>query len=753
MTVHSIKTTGFCFGVRNAVERAEDALKTYPAVYCVGEIAHNKRVCADLAGKGLITVGSVGDAPDGAALIIRAHGLPESAYIAAKNKNLNVIDCSCKYVAHIHNIVKERFDAGFQIIIAGDREHPEVIGTCGWCGDSAIVISDPADVERLVLIAKPLCVITQTTFDNDKWREICKTFKQFALKSLEIFDTICYTISVRQDETAGLASRADKMLVLGDRKSSNTGKLYAVSQKYCPDTYLIESLADLSGIAFRDTDFIGITAGASTPAGYLAEVIEHMTKLNNEATSQEFMQGVEDSLVSYRPGKRVKGTVISCDETGVHVNIGGKKDGFIPVSDGVNPGDLKPGDAIEAIIKGAKGSEGVLLSKKEMDDILEGDKAVEQIRDGSVFELVLGQDVKGGIVTKLGTYRVFVPASQIRDHYVADLKQFAGKKMRLIALEIDDEEKKIVASALKVVEKERKDKEDAFWNSLEAGLVVSGKVKRIAEFGAFVSVNGFDCLAHNTDLSWNRVFKADDIVKIGQRYDFVVLTFDREKNRVSLGYKQLQPKPWEIAVEKYPVGTVAKGKVARITKFGAFVELEPGIDALCFLSEISHTWIQNVSEALKIGDEVEGKIIKNEEDGRKLTFSIKAVQEEPHAATLQEQIEQELALADADEAAENKKKKKQDKANTQIAGEEFEKLEASEAAAKKERAPRPDAKAKFEARAKNAAAPKDRESRDPSAPRRPRPGSDSPDSIRQWSESASNNPFADLLKNLDLDKK
>jgi 4-hydroxy-3-methylbut-2-enyl diphosphate reductase len=752
MEILTTKTIGYCFGVRAAIERADEALKAYPAVYCVGEVAHNKRVGDGLRARGLITVGAVDEIPDGGVLAVRAHGLPEAAYKTAEVKNLTVVEGSCKYVLRIHAIVREYYEKGFQIVIVGEKEHPEVVGTRGWCGDTAIVIDSLSDAEKLRFIAQSMCVVAQTTFDNLKWKEICKILRQMGLKTLEIFDTICYTTLVRQDETVKLAAEVDKMLVLGSRNSSNTNKLYQAAERYCEQTYFIESPADLGEIGFRPKDRIGITAGASTPAESLTEVIDYMANLNNEVTSQEFIKGVEDSFVSYRPGKRVKGAVIGVDEEGnLHVNIGGKKDGIVPVSDGsFQPDEFKAGDPIEAVIRSNKDATSglVLLSKRDADEIREGDAVVETIRGGDAFELVLKEAVKGGMVSKIGAYRVFVPASQLRDHYVADLKAFEGKKTRLAVISIDDDDKKIVASALKVVERERAEREDKFWNSLEEGLVVNGKVKRIAQFGAFVSVDGFDCLAHNTDLAWTRVFKADDIVKIGQRYDFVVLSFERDKNRVSLGYKQLQPKPWDVAAVKYPVGTVVKGKVARITKFGAFIELEPGIDALCFLSEISHNWIQNVNEALKAGDEVEGKIIKNEEEGRKLTLSIKAVQPEPEIVTLQEQIEQELALADADEKDEKaveKKKRRTEKDDIAAANEEFEKLEAEDAASKPERA-KPDAKAKFEARERKAAPRGD-------SPRRPRSGSDSPDRSRQWSESASNNPFADLLKNLDLEKK
>ena len=752
------KTAGFCFGVKNAVRLAELSIGKNGDLWSVGDVIHNELVMDRLKKRGLKVADGV-DAVTGGTLLVRSHGLPEADVKKAAEKGLKIIDGTCPYVKKIHKIAAENYAAGRQIVIVGEAGHPEITGINGWCGNSAIIIGGEADAERLAYFDN-LCVVVQTTFNLSKWQEIRKIIESQPHKTVEIFETICYTTKGRQDEAAEIAGNSTKMLVLGSKKSSNTARLFEICKGVCTDTYLIEKPSDLKKIHFAKTDIVGITAGASAPGEYLAEVIEHMKIIDNEVRSEEFLKGIDASLSSYRKGRYIKGDIISIDSSGLHINIGGKKDGLVPKSelggDAFDPAAYKLGDFIEGVITGEKSeSGGILLSVEQALAIKEGNKAVEGIRGGEVFEVVIEKDVKGGIVSRLGNYSVFIPASQAAERFVADLKKFAGKKMKVIAVDIDDEKKKIVASAKKAIESERTAVEEAFWSTINIDQIVKGTVKRATQFGAFVEVNGFDCLAHITDLSWSRITKVEDVLKINKEYDFVVLIIDRDKKRVSLGYKQLLPKPWEIAATKYLVDTVVKAKVVRIAPFGAFVEIEPGIDALVPMSEISHTWIKNVNEALKVGQEIEGKVIKNDEDGRKITVSIKAIEPEPTGPSLQEQIEREIAEDEMAQAAASKRAKTAAKEtavnNTETASEAGNEGEAAAEKPKKKEpvvrtttrpAAKPDAKAKFEAREQKAV-------RDPSkrgAKRGDRYETPDDGTVRQWSESTTNNPFADLLK-------
>ncbi len=722
------KSAGFCFGVKNAVSLCEAECARGGSVWSVGDITHNERVMESLVSRGLKIAADTG-AIDGGTLVIRSHGLPKDEIESARKKGVKIVDGTCPYVLKIHKIVADAYAEGKQVVIAGEAGHPEVRGINGWCGNFAIIVENEGDAAALLGTGN-LCVVAQTTFSLEKMLRIRKIIESQGHKTVEFFDTICYTTKGRRDEAVLLAAKCTKMLVLGSRKSSNTVRLFEETKAAGAETFFIESTLDLDNINFVSTDIVGITAGASAPGEYLAEVLKHMKIIDNDVQSEEFLRGIDESFTSYKKGKFVKGEVISIDDSGLHVNIGGKKDGLVLKADvnkdgSFDPSAFKVGQVVEAVINGQKDESGsILLSMKEAADIKEGDKAVEDIRDGGTFEIMIEKDVKGGLTSRIGTYSVFVPASQAAERFVADLKGFVGKKMLVSVISIDDEARKIVASAKKAAVANKAAIEENFWKTINIDQIVKGTVKRATQFGAFVAVNGFDCLAHITDLSWARINKVEDVLKIGSEYDFVVLMIDRDKNRVSLGYKQLLPKPWETASVKYPVDTIVKAKVVRIAPFGAFVELEPGIDALVPMSEISHAWVKNVNEALKVGQEIEGKVIKNDEEGRKITVSIKAIEPAPDVISLQEQIEREIA---EDEAEQSKAK--------------AAKAEAGDAAPKAPRAPRPDAKAKFEAREQKAkeAAPAKR------APKKTdRPADDG--TVRQWSENTTNNPFADLLK-------
>ncbi|MBO4380774.1 MAG: S1 RNA-binding domain-containing protein, partial [Clostridia bacterium] len=259
------------------------------------------------------------------------------------------------------------------------------------------------------------------------------------------------------------------------------------------------------------------------------------------------------------------------------------------------------------------------------------------------------------------------PASQIRIGYVSNLEDSKGKTLRLtlmpqkekaaaegedVEAQEDKPQKKsryLFASQRIILEREKKEKEDLFWDNIHVHDIVTGKVKRFTAFGAFVSVRGFDCLAHISELSWNKITDPAKVLKIGESYDFVVLKMDRETGKISLGYKQLQKKPYEVAAEKFPVGTIIKGKVERIFPYGAFVSIDDGVDGLVHVSQISHNWIKDANEALTVGQEVEAKIIGF--DDNRITLSIKELLPAPEEAPAPQEGEAPAEPTDEEKAA------------------------------------------------------------------------------------------------------
>lgn len=632
---------GFCFGVKKAVETA--TANAGSNCYLLGDIIHNKRVVGSLVDRGLKIVHSTDELPtvdpdSGAKVIIRSHGAAKSTYDECKRKGYTVIDATCPFVVKIHDIVRKHFDAGYHIVIIGAAEHPEVVATSGWCDNTATVIDDESGLAALDKYDK-LCFVCQTTFDAKKFTELSEKIRKIQFKTVEIFDTICYTTYERQQEAVKLAAECDCILVVGDSSSSNTSKLYDLCSNVNAATYFINSTDDLKKYNIPRSGVIGIVAGASTPTESIMEVKTYMGQEFGEASNEEFINAVsKEPATRYREGKAVKGTVLSAQEDGIHVNIGGKTDGFIDKSEVCEDGEYKPedypiGSEIDAIIIKTRDdvSGCVLLSKRRADLMRKTDEAVEQIRGGETFEMVVKKDTKGGLIGSLGTYRVFVPASQIRLKFVPDLKKYVGKTLRLRALDIDDVGHKIVASQ-RVILQEEKDERDKkieiFWENVKPDVVVAGEVKRISPYGAFVSVDGIDCLAHIDHLSYTHIDSPDEVLEVGKTYDFLVLKTDREKQRVSLGYRELQPHPFDKCMANHPVGSVVTGKIVSVLPYGAFVEIEPGVEGLVHVSEAAATYVKDINEVLHPGETVTVKIMAYDEQHRKTTLSIRACVEE-----------------------------------------------------------------------------------------------------------------------------
>lgn len=642
------KHAGFCFGVKNAVRLALDHAEN-GACYMIGDLIHNRQVVDELGARGLKTA----DDADGLPVakpgvkpkaIIRSHGAPKSLYRQLAEKGYDAVDATCPFVMKIHDIVEKHYNDGYHIVIVGSAEHPEVKATNGWCDDSATVIDENSDLEPLKKYEK-LCVVCQTTFDGEKFEKLSKKIHKIGSKTVEIFDTICYTTYERQKEAVGLAETSDVVLVVGDKSSSNTNKLYDLCAAKNVNTHFIHSIGELKNINFSRSDVVGIVAGASTPTESIMEVKTYMGQEFGEASNEEFIEAINKATVAIREGKAITGTVLSASADGIRVNVGGKNDGFIDKAEVCEDGEYKPedypaGTEITAIVTKKRDdvSGCVLLSKRRADLLRKTDEAVDQIRGGEVFEIVVKKDIKGGLIGSLGTYRVFVPASQIRLKFVPDLKKFVGKTLRLRALDIDDLNRKIVASQRVILqeEKDEKDKKaEIFWDNVKPDVVVAGEVKRISSYGAFVSVDGIDCLAHIDHLSYSHIDSPDEVLEIGKTYDFLVLKTDREKQRVSLGYRELQPHPFDKCMEKHPVGSTVVGKVISVLPYGAFVEIEPGVEGLVHVSEAAATYVKDINEVLHAGDEVNVKVLAYDEQHRKTTLSIRACldEEKPAAKT------------------------------------------------------------------------------------------------------------------------
>jgi 4-hydroxy-3-methylbut-2-enyl diphosphate reductase len=355
-----------------------------------------------------------------------------------------------------------------------------------------------------------------------------------------------------------------------------------------------------------------------------------LTPTTEVENNNDFMAEVESTLVRIRPGQTLTGKVVQITEDEVCVSIGYKADGLIKRADLVDQ-DVKLDDEIEVeVVKVNDGEGNVLLSQRNIVNRKAWDAMMEKYEAGEYVDAVGKEAVKGGLIADMSGVRAFVPASQLSQRYVEKIADFVGKDMKLKILEVDTQKKRVVASRKAVVAEEAAAKKKEAWERLEEGMVIHGVVRRLTDFGAFVDVGGVDGLIHITDLSWGRIKHPSEVVKPNQEVDVKILSLDPERERIQLGYKQLQPHPWDNAVERFPVGEVVDGKVVRITDFGAFVELEPGLDGLVHISQCSTTRVAKVEDAVKVGDEVKVKVLGVDPEKKRISLSIRqAVEPEP----------------------------------------------------------------------------------------------------------------------------
>ena len=649
---------GFCMGVRRAVEMAEKAAGDGIPSCTLGDLIHNPAVVAELEEKGLSPVQTVTEA-GGRRVLIRSHGVSCSVMEQLEKAGCEVLDLTCPFVSRMHRIVEESSRDGTTVILVGEREHPEVQGTAGWAHGSVQVVATPEDADELPETERAVAV-SQTTYPPEKWEAVLQVLRQ-KVRRLDAHCTICNATEIRQKEAAEMAERVDAMIVVGGRNSANTRKLFDVCRSRCEKVILVESAAEIPpAFANIDSEKIGITAGASTPTDSLKEVVTRMSDMENKDLTQpqeeenhnDFMAEVESTLVRIRPGQTLTGKVVQITEDEVCVSIGYKADGLIKRADLVDQ-DVKLDDEIEVeVVKVNDGEGNVLLSQRNIVNRKAWDALMEKNEAGEYVEAVGKEAVKGGLIADIGGVRAFVPASQLSQRYVEKIENFVGQAMKLKIIEVDKQKKRVVASRKAVVAEELAARKKEAWEKLEEGIVIHGIVRRLTDFGAFVDVGGVDGLIHITDLCWGRIKHPSEIVKPNQEVDVKVLSLDRDKERIQLGFKQLQPHPWDNAVEKYPEGAIVDGKVVRITDFGAFVELEPGLDGLVHISQCATTRVARVEDAEKVGEEVKVKVLGVDPEKKRISLSIRQVLEpEVPAAEASDEPAPEYEIVATDETA------------------------------------------------------------------------------------------------------
>ena len=655
------KSAGFCFGVSRSVKMAEELLSSGEKCSSLGELIHNADVVNELASRGLRLIESPSEAHAGEKVLIRAHGIARSVQQELERSGAEIVDATCPKVKHIHNIVSEATAEGRFVIIIGMRRHPEVEGICGWCGEH-MVFETAAELETWLnqnpdFWDKPLSVVVQTTQTHGNFTECCNILKK-RCTNLKISDTICTATSARQQEAEKLASECDAMVVIGGKHSANSLHLAQICSEHCGWVQFIEKCDELDMDKVTDADTIGLTAGASTPAWIIKEVRNKMSdeiKVEESAVEVEksFDEMLEETLKTIYNGDKVTGHVVAITGTEISVDLGTKYSGFIPTSeftdDGVKVEDVvKVGDTIEAVVVRVNDVEGtVMLSKKRLDAAKSWNDIEEAAESGAVLEGVVSGENKGGVVVNVKGVSVFVPASQTDLPRDAELSQLIKKTVRLKITEVNKARKRVVGSIRRVAQAERRERIESIWNEIEVGKKYHGVVKSLTSYGAFVDIGGIDGMVHVSELSWSRIKQPSDVLSVGDEVDVYVISFDKEKRKISLGYKDPNGNPWSVFTNTYGVGSVAKVTIVKLMPFGAFAEVLPGVDGLIHISQIANRRIGKPEDVLTVGDVVDAKITAIDDEKYKISLSIRALSEPAPAAVEEEEEEAEEPAGDA----------------------------------------------------------------------------------------------------------
>ena len=626
MKIKIAENSGFCFGVKRSVELAEKALESEKNVYSLGPLIHNPQLVESFEKRGmkLISHEEALEIRD-SIIVIRAHGENKDFKDKLLANNNELYDATCPVLKNIYKKIKEKEDEGYQVIIIGDKDHPEIIAMDSFI-NHGIVVSDETEAKNIRNYDK-LFVVSQTTNRFEYFINIANKLEENN-DSVVIENTICSATKLRQESAKDLAKEVDLMIVVGGFNSSNTNKLYQVASLFCKNVLRIETVKDLPLQKLSKFNTIGIIAGASTPDSIIEEVVSSM----DEFTKEEFMNSLENSLRKIYPKEVITGTVLNVKDDEVFVDIQYRADGIVKLDEMTEEEAEDPKNSFEVgedidvfVIKLDDGEGNVALSTRRVEGMKAWKELAEKYENEELVTGKVNGYNKGGLTVEVNGLGGFIPASQIATYFVKNLKKFVGEEWELKIISIDERKNRLVLSRKEVVEEEL----DELWDELEEGQVVEGKVARLTDFGAFIEVNGLDGLLHVSDIAWTRVEHPADVLNVGEEIEVKILKLNKERNRISLGRKQLLEKPFEKFAKENEVGEVVKGKVVNLLDFGAFVEVADGVEGLVHVSEISWDHVEKPSDELNVGDEIEVKIISIDEDEEKVGLSIKALTEAP----------------------------------------------------------------------------------------------------------------------------
>ena len=656
MKVTIAEACGFCYGVRRAVDmasQAETGTKT------LGPIIHNPQVVARLSAQGVAPVDSLDEVGDGETVLIRSHGVGPSVYEEASRRGIRVIDATCPHVKKAQQDAKKIVEEGKNLVIIGEKAHPEVISISQWGANRAIIIDREIEAEQIPF-SESLGVVVQTTFSQEQFKRIAEILKT-KTNDLDVHMTICTATQQRQNAAVELAGRVDAVIVVGGRNSANTGRLAQVCREQGCPTYHIETAAELDTAAFRGMNHIGITAGASTPDWIIQEVVDIMENLQAEGTevmSEELLDQY-DYEENPKKGDVVKGTVISVNDDAAYVSIGTKAEAILPKKEIAVPAPEKASDVIHVgdeltveIANNIKEEGSIVVSLVKMKKVEDWKEVRDAFENDQLVECVGKETNKAGLVVSIKSLRGFIPLSQGDVKFVKSLDNLVGQTFQVKVIDIDEHKNRLVLSRKAVLEAEREQKRAEALQNIEEGAVLEGTVVKIMPYGAFIDLGGVEGLLHISDISWKRVSSVDAVLQVGEKLNVLVQKFDQERNRISLSLKALQKNPWIAAIEKFEVGDVVKGEVKKLLPFGAILAIDPELQGLLHVSELTEKRGAVVKDLVNIGDVMNVKIIGIDTDKKKISLSVLAIQKDEEEQEVRNYLDKQEQAEAADDAVE-----------------------------------------------------------------------------------------------------
>lgn len=641
MKVILAKHHGFCYGVKRAVKIAQDSVSLEGKAYTLGPIIHNPQMVEKLANEGVGMVHSLDDIRQGT-VIVRSHGVGPKVYEQAEEKGLTLVDATCPHVKKAQMAAYELSEAGYQVIIVGEKSHPEVKSIFEWSKNRAIIIEHEAELNDIVFFNK-VGVVAQTTFSGEEFQKIVDSLIE-RVENVKVERTICNATEKRQEAAVELANQVDMMIVIGGKNSANTTRLAELCLKKNKHTYHIETVNEINDNWFnKGINTIGITAGASTPDWLIEEVYHKMNQMENFSG---------DDLKEIQQGDIVQGKIISIYNNEVFVDIGYKSEGIIPINELAFPQPeniediIKIGDKIDVFVVEVDGKNGLVLSKIRADKVVAWDKIKDAMLNKTVLELKVLEAVKAGLVLSVFGLRGFVPASQIDLHYIEDLTQYVGNAYSFIIIEVDKDKQKVILSRRSLLEIEKAKKENELFDSLAINQILEGSVKRFVKYGAFIDIGGFDGLLHISDMAWHRVKDPAEIMSIGDIVKVMVTKIDKEAKRISLSLKDIVRDPWLDKVDLIKEGMIVQGKVTKLMDFGAFVKFNGALEGLVRLNELTEKRIHKAEEVVNIGDDLKVKVIQIDRKNKRIGLSLLQVKQDAEREEFKKYIQHQEAVND-----------------------------------------------------------------------------------------------------------